>query len=181
MKAKFVHILLAGVLLISTLSIPASAADLPFSDVSTSAWYFESVERVYHEDWMNGTSTSTFAPNGPLTRAMLAVILWRIEGCPSAGQSVVFTDTAPNDWFAEGLSWCVESGAFAGFQDGSFPTGFHHPGTACYGVLPLRQTNRDRTNRSNELHNIQKRLCLGGGCLRVGQRTRLIYGRYGGP
>ena len=120
MKAKSFHMLLAGVLLISALSVPASAAEVPFSDVADSAWYYESVERVYEEDWMNGTSASTFTPDSPLTRAMLAVILWRIEGCPTAGQPAVFTDTAPNDWFAEGLSWCVESGVFAGFQDGSF-------------------------------------------------------------
>ncbi len=120
MKIRPLRILLASVLLISALSVPASAAGAPFSDVSDSAWYFESVERVYEKNWMNGTSASTFTPNGPLTRAMLAVILWRIEGCPTAGQPAGFTDTAPSDWFAEGLSWCVESGVFAGFQDGSF-------------------------------------------------------------
>ena len=120
MKARLLYILLACAMLFYALSLPASAAELPFSDVADSAWYYESVERVYREDWMKGTSASTFTPNGPLTRAMLAVILWRIEGCPEAGRSAVFTDTAPDDWFAEGLSWCVESGVFAGFQDGSF-------------------------------------------------------------
>ncbi len=120
MKARLFHILLAGIWLVSALSIPASAAEVPFSDVADSAWYYESVERVYKEDWMNGTGTGTFSPHGPLTRAILAVILWRIEDSPTAGQSAVFTDTAPDDWFAEGLSWCVESGVFAGFRDGSF-------------------------------------------------------------
>ena len=52
--------------------------------------------------------------------AMLAVILWRIEGCPSAGAPAVFKDTEPNDWFSDGLSWCVETGLFAGYPDGSF-------------------------------------------------------------
>ena len=120
MKARLLYILLACAMLFYALSLPASAVELPFSDVADSAWYYESVERVYREDWMKGTSTSTFTPNGPLTRAMLSVILWRIEGCPEVGRSAVFTDTAPDDWFAEGLSWCVGSGVFAGFQDGGF-------------------------------------------------------------
>ncbi len=120
MKAKLFHVLLAGVLLISALCVPASAAAVPFSDVADAAWYYEAVVRVYEEDWMNGTSASTFTPNSPLTRAMLAVILWRIEGYPSVGQSAVFTDTTPDDWFSEGLSWCVATGLFAGYPDGYF-------------------------------------------------------------
>ena len=120
MKSKAFHVLLAGVLLISALSVPASAADVPFSDVTDSAWYFESVERVYEKNWMNGTSASTFTPDGPLTRAMLAVILWRIEGSQDASRTVTFTDTSANAWYAGGLSWCAEKGLFAGYPNGSF-------------------------------------------------------------
>ena len=120
MKVKPFHVLLAGVLLISALSIPASAAEAPFSDVSASAWYFESVERVYEEGWMNGTDASAFTPNGPLTRAMLAVILWRIEGSPEADRIAAFTDTAATAWYADGLSWCVEKGMFTGYPNGAF-------------------------------------------------------------
>lgn len=120
MKLKYQHILLVVVLLVSVLTFPAKAAGIPFSDITPSAWYYHAVEDVYAKGWMNGTDANTFSPDTSLTRAMLAVILWRIEGCPSAGASVVFTDTAPNDWFADGLSWCVETGLFAGYPDGSF-------------------------------------------------------------
>ena len=125
MKSKLPNVLLTAALLFSSLSVPAAAADIPFSDVSASAWYYDAVEDVFAQGWMNGTSATTFSPDASLTRAMLAVILWRIEGCPAAGAPAAFTDTRPNDWFADGLSWCVESGVFAGFQDGSF-----HPGEA---------------------------------------------------
>ena len=120
MKTRFFHLLLTGVLLISALSIPASATAVPFSDVSVSAWYFESVERVYEENWMNGTRNDRFSPDDSLTRAMLAVILWRIEGSQGANRTVTFTDTSANAWYADGLSWCAEKGLFAGYPNGSF-------------------------------------------------------------
>ena len=120
MKTRFFHLLLTGVLLISALSIPASATAVPFSDVSVSAWYFESVERVYEENWMNGTGNDRFSPDDSLTRAMLAVILWRIEGSQGANRTVTFTDTSANAWYADGLSWCAEKGFFAGYPNGSF-------------------------------------------------------------
>ena len=120
MKTRFFHLLLTGVLLISALSIPASATAVPFSDVSVSAWYFESVERVYEENWMNGTRNDRFSPDDSLTRAMLAVILWRIEGSQGANRTVTFTDTSANAWYADGLSWCAEKGFFAGYPNGSF-------------------------------------------------------------
>ena len=103
MKAKSFLVLLAGVLLISALSVPASAAEVPFSDVSAAAWYFGSVERVYEEGWMNGIGSAVFAPNGSLTRAMLAVILWRIEGSQDAGRTVTFPDTSAAAWYAGGV------------------------------------------------------------------------------
>ena len=44
MKARLLYILLACAMLFYALSLPASAAELPFSDVADSAWYYESVE-----------------------------------------------------------------------------------------------------------------------------------------
>ncbi len=120
MKARLLPILLAGMLFISALNIPASAAEVPFSDVADSAWYYESVERVYEENWMNGTGNDRFSPDDSLTRAMLAVILWRIEGSQDAGRTVTFPDTSAAAWYAGGLSWCVEKGLFAGYPNGSF-------------------------------------------------------------
>ena len=69
---------------------------------------------------MNGTRNDRFSPDDSLTRAMLAVILWRIEGSQGANRTVTFTDTSANAWYADGLSWCAEKGFFAGYPNGSF-------------------------------------------------------------
>ena len=69
---------------------------------------------------MYGTGNGCFSPDDSLTRAMLAVILWRIEGSQDASRTVTFTDTSANTWYADGLSWCVAEGLFSGYPDGSF-------------------------------------------------------------
>lgn len=120
MKKKILPILLAATLLVSTLTFSKSAVNAKFTDVSSSLWYYEAVENVATKGWMNGTGDYCFYPDGILTRAMLAVIFWRISGCPDANESAAFPDTPSSAWYANGLSWCVEKGLFAGRPDGSF-------------------------------------------------------------
>ncbi|MCI2049963.1 MAG: S-layer homology domain-containing protein [Lachnospiraceae bacterium] len=63
-------------------------AELPFTDVSASAWYYASVKYVYQKGLMTGTTASSFGPAGSLTRGQFAAILYRMAGRPE----VVFTD-----------------------------------------------------------------------------------------
>ena len=55
------------------------AATLPFTDVNTGDWFYDYVAYVYANGLMDGTSATTFEPNGTMTRAMLVTILcaWR--------------------------------------------------------------------------------------------------------
>lgn len=118
MKIKFPHLLLASSLLVSSLNVSAAAAS--FTDVEPSAWYYDAVENVTENGWLNGTGGSRFTPDGNLTRAMLATILWRIEGSPAPNGSADFIDTDSASWYADGLAWSVENGLFNGYPDGSF-------------------------------------------------------------
>ena len=120
MKQKIISILLTFILLESVACLPASAASMQFTDVLPSDWYFDAVEAVSEKGWMSGTENNRFSPDKPLTRAMLAVILWRIDGSPTVDRIATFTDTASNAWYTDGLSWCVEKGLFAGYPNGSF-------------------------------------------------------------
>lgn len=92
----------------------------PYSDVNTSAWYHSGVHYVLHENLMNGTSAKTFAPNGKLSRAMLAQILYNQAGKPSVSSSVKFSDVKSGDWFASAVAWAAEKGVVTGFEDGTF-------------------------------------------------------------
>ena len=60
---------------------------LPFGDVTVSDWFYDDVRYVYANGIMDGTSSDRFAPNAPLTRAMIVTILYRMAGSPSVSGS----------------------------------------------------------------------------------------------
>lgn len=120
MKTKMLAALTAAVLFVSALLFPAGAEEVRYTDVPTTAWYFEAVEDVSAKGWMQGTGEHRFSPDAALTRAMLAVVLWRMEGCPAADAPALFADTPADAWYADGLSFGVEKGFFAGYPDGRF-------------------------------------------------------------
>ena len=53
-----------------------------FSDVVPWAWYHESVDYVVENGIFNGQSSTQFAPNTTMNRAMLVTTLWRMSGSP---------------------------------------------------------------------------------------------------
>lgn len=67
MKQKFLSLLLLCCLSFS-LAVPASAASsLPFSDVSSTSWYYTYVKDLYDSKVINGTTSTTFSPQGTVT------------------------------------------------------------------------------------------------------------------
>ena len=65
---------------------------------------------------MSGTSTDTFAPNATLTRAMVAQMLYSLEGKPAAGRAD-FADVAEGAWYADAISWAAGEGIVSGYGD----------------------------------------------------------------
>ena len=83
---------------------------LPFVDVSVNAWYYESVKAAYEAGLMNGVTDTEFAPNAPLTRAMIWTILARASGVETEGGAT---------WYAKAQEWAVTKGV----SDGEDPMG----------------------------------------------------------
>ena len=75
---------------------------LPFTDVSTSAWYYDAVSYVYANGLMDGVSSTQFNPDGTMTRAMVWAILARIDGQTVTGDGWI--ETAREWAVAEGVS-----------------------------------------------------------------------------
>ena len=51
---------------LSMLPMPVNAADLPFTDVPESQWYYNDVKTAYENGLVDGTSPTTFSPNDNL-------------------------------------------------------------------------------------------------------------------
>jgi hypothetical protein len=67
---------------------PEQPVQLPFTDVREGDWFYDAVAYAYTNELFNGTSATTFSPNGTMTRAMLVTALWRLEGEPAAAHPV---------------------------------------------------------------------------------------------
>lgn len=66
------------------LGIINGGSGMSFSDVTSSDWFFEDIAAAYQLGLMNGVSTYEFAPKAPLSRAMVAAMLYRMAGSPAA-------------------------------------------------------------------------------------------------
>lgn len=93
----------------------------PFTDVKSTAWYYNAVKYVYENDLMAGTGDTTFDPEVRLTRAMTAQILYNLEGKPEVTEDATFTDidTAP-DWSLDAIAWAQDTGVVAGMGENQF-------------------------------------------------------------
>ena len=89
---------------------PVEPSALPFVDVSANAWYYESVKASYEAGLMNGVTDTEFAPNAPLTRAMIWTIIARASGVETEGGAT---------WYAKAQEWAVTNGV----SDGEDPMG----------------------------------------------------------
>lgn len=94
---------------------------LPFSDVAESAWYYSAVEFAYENSLFAGATDITFAPNAPMTRAMLVAVLWRMDGRPVAGGvGTAFADVPDGQYYTEAVRWASENGIVAGVSETRF-------------------------------------------------------------
>lgn len=93
----------------------AAVDQTPFSDVAQSAWYFPYVHDVYWYGLMNGTSATTFEPNGTTTRAMVVQVLFNLAGDSQNLPIVyIFDDVKRDDWYFLAVTWAALTGISTG-------------------------------------------------------------------
>ena len=99
---------------------PEQPSGLPFTDVAKDAWYFPAVEYVFNNGLMNGTTATTFAPNVNLNRAMMAAVLYNMEGGPACDKSGLFSDVADGKWYTDAVNWAASNNIVSGMPDGTY-------------------------------------------------------------
>ncbi|MBE5077287.1 S-layer homology domain-containing protein [Anaerotignum lactatifermentans] len=94
-----------------------------FSDVSESDWFYKGVNYVVENGMMNGVGENQFAPNAPLTREMLAVVLYNMEKQPESTGVNPFADVKADMWYTDAIVWANANGIVAGYDDSTFGLG----------------------------------------------------------
>ena len=93
----------------------------PFVDVPATAWYRSSVEYVWQNELMVGVSSDKFAPDATMTRAMFALVLYRIADKPSVeAMTVPFTDISSRHWAYDAVVWAYNMGITDGISATEF-------------------------------------------------------------
>ena len=81
----------------------------PFTDINNADWFYSDVVAMYKQGIINGMTATTFEPQGNLTRAQAAMLLYRLAGEPETEGTSSFTDVPKEAWYAEAIAWAQKN------------------------------------------------------------------------
>ena len=114
-----------------TFTMPASKVEInaafvkeveisPFSDVSTSAYYYEAVKWAQEKGITSGIGNGLFGSNQPCTRAQIVTFLWRAAGSPVVNYAMNMSDVPEGSYYAEAVRWALSEGITTGTTENTF-------------------------------------------------------------
>ena len=92
----------------------------PFSDVSTSAYYYKAVKWAQKKGIAGGIGNGLFVPNQPCTRAQIVTFLWRAAGSPVVNYAMNMSDVPEGSYYAEAVRWALSEGITTGTTENTF-------------------------------------------------------------
>lgn len=106
----------------SRITVVTAVSELPFTDVSVDAWFYDAIKAAYDAELMDGVSETTFEPDTAMNRAMLVTMLYRLEGSPEVTTNVseVFADCADDVWYSDAVVWAAENNIVSGRSETEF-------------------------------------------------------------
>jgi hypothetical protein len=95
----------------------------PFSDVARSSTHHDSIAWLLETGIAVPTRDGTFRPSGVVTRAQMAVWLWRLMDKPTGSPAHGFTDIPADANYEQAVRWLAASGITQGVDARSFAPG----------------------------------------------------------
>lgn len=103
-----------------TSPVNAANASAKYKDVVQTAWYVPYIDYVVEHGLMTGNSSTSFAPNGKVTRAQYVQVLYALAGKPSGAKAAGFKDVASGKWYTDAVNWAAEVGVTGGMTKTTF-------------------------------------------------------------
>jgi hypothetical protein len=91
-----------------------------FTDVSSTASYYNAVSFLSRMGAMSGTSETEFSPDLTLTRGMAVSVLGRLAKGTSTSDTNSFSDVADEMYYTDYVKWAAENGIVSGYGNGVF-------------------------------------------------------------
>ena len=73
-----------------------------------------------HKSYISGYDDNTFRPDGNITRAETAAMLYRVLTNTKSGESISFSDIKESAWYYESVTAMSKAGIINGYTDGTF-------------------------------------------------------------
>ncbi len=80
----------------------------------------DAVNYVTEKGYMLGTNDDTFNPDGKITRATMASVLYNMAGKPEVSGNSQFNDVTNTAWYSKAVIWAAENGIVSGDDAGKF-------------------------------------------------------------
>ena len=93
---------------------PTPTTTATFEDVAADATYATAVDWLAEQAITLGCTTTSYCPNGTVTRAEMAAFLWRLEGSPEGSIPAGFRDVTSGVFFEDAADWLLASGVTNG-------------------------------------------------------------------
>lgn len=91
----------------------------PYTDSIPTAWYHDGVHYCIEKSLMIGTAPKEWETNIPLSRAMMAQVLYNKAGRPAVSGEGVFDDV-DQEWYWPAITWGGRNDVLWGYGDGNY-------------------------------------------------------------
>lgn len=98
---------------------PRATGANPFTDLDSSAYYYEAVLWAVENGITAGTSATTFSPDAIVPRGQTVTFLYRANGSPAASGSS-FSDVSADAYYANAVAWAVAESITSGTSATTF-------------------------------------------------------------
>jgi hypothetical protein len=89
-------------------------------DVPGASYYASAVAWLVATGITSGTAPGSYSPNTPVSRAQMAVFLWRAAGQPTGSPPHGFSDVSTASYYNDAVEWLVEAGITSGTAPGVY-------------------------------------------------------------
>ena len=103
-----------------TVTLTIEGEGYRFQDVSAGTWFYEAVEAMGEEGYIQGISQTHFGPALNMNRASFVTLLGRIEGVENVAAETRFADVPVDSFYSAYVAWADEMGIVKGVSGNLF-------------------------------------------------------------
>lgn len=103
-----------------TCTVTTATENAYFTDLSSSAWASDDIAAIAARGIMVGTGYGQFEPQGNVTRAQTATILYRIANNPRFVGGTAYNDVDTDSWYVREVFWSSSANIIPGAANGLF-------------------------------------------------------------